>query len=64
MYIFYILLMNNIIKKEIIVINSKEDVNDFINSLINNEQLDEEIKYEIECKYLNQMNYESRRIID
>ena len=53
--------MNSIIKKEIIVINSKEDVNDFINSLINNEQLDEEIKYEIECKYLNQMNNEDRK---
>ena len=51
--------MNSIINKPIII-DSKEDVHDYLDELINDLGLNEEIKYELECKYLNQLNYERR----
>ena len=41
-----------------IIIDSKEDINCYIESLIIDLELSEEIKYEMEQKYLNQINYE------
>ncbi len=43
---------------EPIIIDSKEEISSYIETLIIDLELNEEIKYELEQKYFNQLNYE------